>query len=141
MKRVNRKLYEGEKSELLHGVFGPRWKKLDWFTKKHVLNVIRKWDRYTDYVAINKIGWDNEEDWGKLSEVTTEVAMFDLYNGKDTGELLGHLFESSIEGYSIRYVSTDPLVGMYLERKTGLETNIDDEVVSVMLEYTKNKIS
>lgn len=134
-KHVSSELYEGEKEELLHGI--GQWQHEIWYTKSHILSEILEWDRYTDYVAVNKIGWEKDWDWEKYDNVPREVFVFDLHNEKEIGELLGTLFDASLEGYSIRYVSPDPLVGIYLEkrRKGGFGTNIDEEITTALSEY------
>jgi hypothetical protein len=60
-----------------------------------------------------------------------------MYKFKDLDALIGYLFQASIEGYTIRYVSTDTLTGIYLEKSGDNTTNIDGEVISALIESVK----
>ena len=57
-----------------------------------------------------------------------------MYNHKDLDDLVGYLFQASIEGYTIRYVSTDTLTGIYLQKTKDFSTNIDDEVLTTLVD-------
>ena len=57
-----------------------------------------------------------------------------MYNLKDLDNLVGYLFQASIEGYTIRYVSPDTLTGIYLQKTNDFSTNIDDEVLTTLVD-------
>ena len=131
-------LYDGEKSMLLHG---PMWtynhnEQMPWYTKDKVLFTIKwKWNFESFYIKVNKILWDNSEsNWTKSDDVECESIAFDMYNHKDLDDLVGYLFQASIEGYTIRYVSTDTLTGIYLQKTRDFSTNIDDEVLTTLVD-------
>lgn len=135
-KYIDREMYEGEKEELLHG--GLFWvKDQKWFTKKQVLKTFRKWNFDSLNIKVNKILWDDVFSWSRYDTVFREQIAFDMYNLKDLDALIGYLFQASIEGYTIRYVSTDTLTGIYLERSKDNSTNIDEDVISTLMEVVK----
>ena len=136
-KYLDREMYEGEKVMLLHG--GLSWvKDQKWFTKDMVLStMIEKWDFDSFNIKVNKIFWDEDVPWGRNDTVFRDQIAFDMYNFKDLDALVGYLFQASIEGYTIRYVSTDTLTGIYLEKSGDNTTNIDEEVVSALVEVVK----
>ena len=130
-------LWAGEKSELLRGPLP--WhahETMPWFTKDRVLFTIKeKWDFDSFYIKVSKILWDNvESNWGEFDDVDCEKIAFDVYNLKDLDELVGYLFQASIEGYTIRYVSPDTLTGIYLQKTRDFSTNIDDEVLTTLVD-------
>lgn len=130
-------LWAGEKSELLHGpLHSYTHEQMPWFTKDRVLFTIKKkWDFESFFIKVSKILWDNSESsWTKLDDVECEKVAFDMYNRKDLDELVGYLFQASIEGYTIRYVSTDTLTGIYLQKTRDFSTNIDDEVLTTLVD-------
>lgn len=136
-KYLDREMYEGEKVMLLHG--GLSWvKDQKWFTKDMVLStMIEKWDFDSFNIKVSKIFWDEDVPWKRNDTVFRDQIAFDMYNFKDLDALIGYLFQASIEGYTIRYVSTDTLTGIYLEKSGNNTTNIDDEVVSALVEVVK----
>lgn len=128
-------LWEGEKSELFCGPFHSfRYSDpMPWFTKDKVLFIIKeKWDFDSFHIKVNKILWDSEFAWFRHDKVDCERATFDMYHLRDLDELVGYLFQASIEGYAMRYVSTDTLTGIYLQKTTDFSTNIDDEVLTTL---------
>lgn len=125
-------LYQGERAELLHGWDSSR-KTMPWFTKEKVVQTIRNWDFSSFNIKVSKILWDSEFNWTRIDHVECERIAFDMYRLKDLDDLVGYLFQASIEGYSIRYVSTDMLTGIYLERTRDGATNIDDEVLETLV--------
>lgn len=133
------RLTEGEKREVLQCGILPR-KMGHWFSKKEVLHTISNWDRYSDYVTVSTIGWnENNPPWGVSDDVPRLCLTFDLYHGRDLDDLIGHLFQASIDGYSIRYVSTDCLVGLYLERSKDHSTNIDEDVLDLLVKFGRER--
>ncbi len=136
-KYIDREMYEGEKVMLLHG--GLSWvKDQRWFTKGMVLSTMTdKWDFDSFNIKVNKIFWDEDVPWKRNDTVFRDQIAFDMYNFKDLDALVGYLFQASIEGYTIRYVSTDTLTGIYLERSKDNSTNIDEEVVSALVEVVE----
>jgi hypothetical protein len=136
-KYLDREMYEGEKVMLLHG--GLSWvKDQKWFTKDMVLStMIEKWDFDSFNIKVNKIFWDEDVPWKRNDTVFRDQIAFDMYNFKDLDALVGYLFQASIEGYTIRYVSPDTLTGIYLEKSGNNTTNIDEEVISALIEVVK----
>lgn len=129
-------LGSGEMSELLYGpLHSYTHEQMPWFTKNRVLFTIKwKWNFESFYIKVSKILWDSESSWTKLDDVECEKVAFDMYNSKDLDDLVGYLFQASIEGYTIRYVSTDTLVGIYLQKTRDYSTNIDDEVLTTLID-------
>lgn len=125
-------LYQGEREELLHGWDSKR-KTMPWFTKEKVVQTIRNWDFSSFNIMVSKILWDEDKPWGMADALDCEKIAFDMYRLKDLDDLVGYLFQASIEGYSIRYVSTDMLTGIYLEWTRDGTTNIDDEVLETLV--------
>jgi len=136
-KYLDREMYEGEKVMLLHG--GLSWvKDQKWFTKDMVLStMIEKWDFDSFNIKVNKIFWDEDVPWKRNDTVFRDQISFDMYNFKDLDALVGYLFQASIEGYTIRYVSTDTLTGIYLEKSGDNTTNIDEEVISALVKVVE----
>ena len=136
-KYIDREMYDGEKKELLHGGF--LWRNdRKWYTKKEVIYTFKKmWDFSSFNIKVNKIFWDEDVPWKRNDTVFRDQIAFDMYNFKDLDALVGYLFQASIEGYTIRYVSTDNLTGIYLEKSGDNTTNIDEEVVSALVEVVK----
>lgn len=124
---------------LLHGWLA-RKHYTHWFTKKRTVHTFRKWTRATRCkgdslnIKVCKILWDKGNKWGLRDDVLCETTDFDLYHAKDLDNLVGYLFQASIEGYTIRHVSTETLTGIYLERSRDGSTNIDDEVIGTLVE-------
>ena len=137
-------LYDGEKLELLHGVVRGSYKydeQMPWFTKDRVLYIIKeKWDFYSFHIKVHKILWDSEFTWFRHDHVDCEETAFDMYNLKDLDDLVGCLFQASIEGYTIRYVSTDTLSGIYPQKTRDFSTNIDDEVLTTLVDVVKEAV-
>ena len=133
------KLYEGEKSELLHGPLFSHHGTVPWFTKDKVMFIMKvMWDFSSFSIQVNKILWDSESNWTKLDTVDCERVTFDMYNFNDLDELVGYLFRASIDGYTIRYVSSDNSIGgIFLERSKDNSTNIDEDVMSTLVEVVK----
>ena len=130
-------LYDGEKSMLLHGpmLTYNHNEQMPWFTKDKVLFFVKEqWGFYSFNIKVNKILWDSESSWTKLDEVECEKVAFDMYNRKDLDNLVGYLFQASIESYTIRYVSPDTLTGIYLQKTRDFSTNIDDEVLTALVD-------
>ena len=135
-KYIDREMYAGEKKELLHG--GLFWvKDQKWFTKEQVVKAFKKWNFDSLNIKVNKILWDDEFSWSRYDTVFREQIAFDMYNLKDLDDLIGYLFQASIEGYTIRYVSPDTFTGIYLEKSGNNTTNIDEEVVSTLIEVVE----
>ena len=130
-------LLSGEKSELLTGVGQGGYKydkQITWFTKDMVLNTIKeRWVFHSFYIKVHKILWNSEFNWFKYNKVDCEEAVFDMYKSRDLGDLVGYLFQASIEGYTIRYVSTDTLTGIYLQKSRDFSTNIDADVIDAII--------
>ena len=136
-KYIDREMYDGEKEELLHGGLFWRYNQ-KWYTKERVIHTFKKmWDFSSFNIKVNKIFWDEDVPWKRNDTVFRDQIAFDMYNLKDLDALVGYLFQASIEGYTIRYVSTDTLTGIYLERTKDNSTNIDGEVVSALVEVVK----
>ena len=130
-------LWVGEKSELLHGPFHSYKSpdRMPWFTKDKVLFTIKeKWDFSSFNIKVSKILWNSEFAWFRNDNVECERVAFDMYHLKDLDELVGYLFQASIEGYAIRYVSTDTLTGIYLQKTSDFSTNIDDDVLTTLID-------
>jgi hypothetical protein len=127
-------LWAGEKSELLHGPLDSyTHEQMPWFTKDRVLFTIKeKWYFESFYIKVNKILWNSEFAWFRNDNVECERVAFDMYKGRDLDDLVGYLFQASIEGYTIRYVSPDTLTGIYLQKTRDFSTNIDDEVLTTL---------
>ena len=138
MKPQKTHLYDGEKVELLHGIVQGSYKyneQMPWFTKDKVLFTIKwKWDFYSFHIKVHKILWDSEFAWFRNDKVDCEETAFDMYRSRDLDELVGYLFQASIEGYTIRYVSADTLSGIYLQKTRDFSTNIDDEVLTTLVD-------
>ena len=136
------KLWEGEKKELLHGtLYSYKYITMPWFTKDKVLSTMtEKWDFYSFNIRVNKILWDSEFFWTQFDKVECEKVSFDMHNLRDLDELVGYLFQASIDGYTIRYVSTDTLTGIWLERSKDNSTNIDEDVISTLMEVVKGAV-
>ena len=135
MKPQKTHLCSGEKAELL---FGPihlhgNNNHMQWFTKDRVLFTIKeKWDFYSFHINVHKILWDSEFAWHRYDKVDCEETAFDMY--RDLDDLVGYLFQASLEGYTIRYVSSNTLTGIYLQKTKDFNTNIDDEVLTTMVD-------
>ena len=130
-------LWAGEKSELLYAPIRMyRYNDpMPWFTKDKVLFTFEEeWDFSSFNIKVNKILWDSESNWEEFDDVECEKVAFDMYHLKDLDELVGYLFQASIEGYTIRYVSSDTLTGIYLEKSRDFSTNIDDEVLTTLVD-------
>ena len=133
-------LWAGEKSELLYGVLSWRYHQ-KWYTKEKVIHTFKKmWDFSSFNIKVNKIFWDEDVPWKMNDTVFREQIAFDMYSLKDLDALVGYLFQASIEGYTIRYVSTDTLTGIYLERSNDNSTNIDEDVISTLVEAVENEV-
>ena len=133
----------GEKSELLTGIGQGGYKydkQIQWFTKDMVLNTIKKWGFHSFYIKVHKILWNSEFNWFKYNKVDCEETAFDMYKSRDLGDLVGYLFQASIEGYTIRYVSTDTLTGIYLQKSRDFSTNIDDEVLTTLVDVVNSTV-
>ena len=135
-------LWEGEKSELLHGLLHSyTHKQMPWFTKDKVLLTFKKkWDFDSFHIRVHKILWDSEFSWTKIDHIECERVEFDMYNLKDLDDLVGYLFQASIEGYAIRYVSPSTLAGMYLQKTRDFITNIDDEVLTTLIDVVNEAV-
>lgn len=136
-------LWAGEKSELLHGrLHSYNHETMPWFTKDKVLHILQeKWDFTSFHIKVSKILWDNSEsDWSRFDDVECEKVAFDMEKLKDLDELVGYLFQASIEGYTIRYASMDTLTGIYLQKTKDFSTNIDDEVLTTLVDVVKEAI-
>ena len=136
-------LWEGEKSELIHGLLHSHrcTDPMPWFTKDKVLLTFKKkWDFDSFHIKVHKILWDSEFSWTKLDHVECERVAFDMYNLKDLDDLVGYLFQASIEGYAIRYVSPDTLTGIYLQKNRDFITNIDDEVLTTLIDVVNEAV-
>ena len=136
----NNKLYDGEKLEILHGsICVYKYDEfMPWFTKGKVLLTIKeKWRFESCYITVNKVLWNSEFAWFRNDNVKCEKIAFDMFNLKDLDELVGYLFQASIDGYTIRYISPDNFTGMYLERTKDNSTNIDEDVISTLMEVVK----
>ena len=133
-KYIDREMYDGEKKEVLHG--GLLWRyNQKWYTKEKVIHTFKKmWDFDSFNIKVNKIFWDEDVPWKRDDTVFRDQIAFDMYKFKDLDALIGYLFQASIEGYTIRYVSTDTLTGIYLEKSGDNTTNIDEEVISALIE-------
>ena len=129
-------LTEGEKREVLHCGIIPRFAdKGHWYSNEEVIKTIRNWDWYSNYVTVSMIEWDADKlPWGMMDDVQRLHYAFDLYKGRDLDQLVGTLFQASIDGYTIRYVSSDCLSGFYLERTKDVSTNIDDDVLTTLVD-------
>lgn len=67
-----------------------------------------------------------------------DEVVFNLSREQGLEELIGYLFQVSIDGYSIRYVSSDdPNIDIYLQRTQCGSSNIDDEVLTTIMEVVK----
>ena len=112
---------------------------MPWLSKADVISTIReKWDFHlTHYIVVNKILWDSSSPWTRHDDVYHETTAFDMYRRRDLGELTACLFQASIDGYAIRHVSTDMLSGIYLERTQDHSTNIDEDVLSTLVEVVE----
>lgn len=143
MKPQRTTLYAGEKAELL---FGPIHlheynNPMPWFTKDRVLYILKeKWDFYSFYIKVHKILWNSESAWFRYDKVDCEEATFDMYKSRDLDDLVGYLFQASIEGYTIRYVSSDTLTGIYLQKTRDFSTNIDDEVLTTLVDVVNSAV-
>ena len=106
-KYIDREMYDGEKEELLHG--GILWRhNQKWYTKEKVIHTFKKlWGFSSFNIKVNKIFWDEDVPWKRNDTVFRDQIAFDMYKFKDLDALIGYLFQASIEGYTIRYVSTD----------------------------------
>ena len=134
---IDREMYDGEKKELLHG--GLLWRHdQKWYTKEKVIHTFKKmWGFSSFNIKVNKIFWDEDVPWKRNDTVFRDQIAFDMYNFKDLDALIGYLFQASVEGYTIRYVSTDNLTGIYLEKSGDNTTNIDEEVISALVEVVE----
>lgn len=134
-------LTEGEKREVLHCGIIPRFAdKGHWHTKDEVIKTIRNWDWYSNYITVSMIEWDADKGpWGMRDDVRRLDYAFDLYKGRDLDLLVGLMFQASIDGYTIRYVSSDCLTGFYLERTKDVSSNIDEDVVSTLVELVRDR--
>lgn len=132
-------LWAGEKSELLHGpLHSYTHEQMPWFTKDRVLYILKeKWDFSSFNIKVSKILWNSELAWFRNDNVECERVAFDMYHLKDLDELVGYLFQASIEGYTMRYVSSDTLTGIYLQKTRDFSTNIDDEVLTTLVDVVK----
>lgn len=141
-KYIDREMYDGEKKELLHGGFLWSWRKdQKWYTKKEVIYTFKKmWDFSSFNIKVNKIFWDEDVPWKSNDIVFRDQIDFDVYNFKDLDALVGYLFQASIEGYTIRYVSADTSTGIYLEKSGNNTTNIDEDVISALVEVVKSAV-
>ena len=140
-------LYDGEKLELLHGHLSSyRYdEQMPWFTKDKVLYILKeKWDIYSFYasfyIKVHKILWDSEFAWFRYDKVDCEEATFDMYKSRELDDLVGYLFQASIEGYTIRYVSSDTLTGIYLQKTRDFSTNIDDDVLTTLVDVVSSAV-
>ena len=140
-------LYDGEKLELLHGHLSSyRYdEQMPWFTKDKVLYILKeKWDIYSFYasfyIKVHKILWDSEFAWFRYDKVDCEEATFDMYKSRELDDLVGYLFQASIEGYTIRYVSSDTLTGIYLQKTRDFSTNIDDDVLTTLVDVVHSAV-
>lgn len=141
LKRRQQELTEGEKKELLHSGILPRFAdKGHWYSKEEVIKTIRNWDWYSNYINVNLIEWDaNKDPWDIGDEVPRIDYGFDVYKGNELDLLVGLMFQASIDGYTIRYVSPDCLIGFYLERTKDTSTNIDEDVLSTLVELIRDR--
>lgn len=138
LKRDRQELTEGEKKELLHSGIIPR--KGHWYSKDEVIKIISDWDLYSNYINVCLIEWDaGMGEWDMEDKVTIHDYAFDLYKGKDLDQLVGVLFQASIDGYAIRYVSTDCLTGLFLEHTRDAKTNIDEDVLNTLVELIRDR--
>lgn len=140
-------LYDGEKLELLHGHLSSYKydEQMPWFTKDRVLYILKeKWDIYSFYtsfyIKVHKILWNSDFAWFRYDKVDCEEATFDMYKSRDLDDLVGYLFQASIEGYTIRYVSSDTLTGIYLQKTRDFSTNIDDEVLTTLVDVVNSAV-
>ena len=136
-------LMPGEKSMLIRGpmLTYSHTETMPWFTKDRVLFAMTKnWDFDSFNIRVNKILWDSEYNWTVLDTVDCERLILDMYNLRDLDDLVGYLFRASTDGYTIRYVSTDNLTGIYLERSKDHSTNIDEDVISTLVEVVKSAV-
>lgn len=122
-------LYHGEKLELL----SHDWAfKSTWYTKDMVIATLNTWDSLAGALEVSKIHWESEFDWGLENIVYRDEVLFDMDKCRDLGELIGYLFQASIDGYTIRYVSSEPDVGIYLQRSRDNSSNIDADVLDAL---------
>ena len=136
-KYTHNKLYVGEQLMLLQGpLHSYTHEQMPWFTKDKVLHILQeKWDFSSFHIKVSKILWDNSEsDWSRFDDVECEKVAFDMEKLKDLDDLVGYLFQASIEGYTIRYASMDTLTGIYLQKTKDYSTNIDDEVLTTLVD-------
>lgn len=136
-------LWSGEKSELLHGPFHSHrcTDPMPWFTKDRVLFTLKeKWDFDSFNIKVNKILWNSEFSWFRYDKVDCERVTFDMYHLKELDDLVGYLFQASIDGYAIRYVSSDTLTGIYLQKTRDFSTNIDDEVLTTLVDVVNEAV-
>jgi hypothetical protein len=141
LKRGRQELTEGEKKELLYSGIIPRFAdKGHWYSKEEVIKTIADWDLYSNYINVCLIEWDADKgSWDIEDDVPSKDYGFDLYKGRDLDQLVGTLFQASIDGYTIRYVSRDCLTGLFLERTRDVRTNIDEDVLNALVELIRDR--
>lgn len=145
VRRGQYKYYNDEKLKFLKDPVVPNPYEYDeqmsWFTKDMVLNTIKeRWDFYSFYIKVNKILWNSEFNWFKYDKVDREETIFDMSKCGDLDDLVGYLFQAPIEGYTIRYVSTDTLTGIYLQKSRDFSTNIDEEVLTTLVDVVNSAV-
>lgn len=105
--------------------------------KQGITSTIRQWNTPFRELEVSKLHWDKEGDWGMDDILYRDEVIFNLSREQGLEELIGYLFQASIDGYSIRYVSSDPNIGIYLQITQCGSSNIDDEVLTTIMEVVK----
>ena len=105
--------------------------------KHGIMSMIRQWRSSFGVLEVSKLHWDADDDWDMDDILYRDEVIFDLTNEQGLEELIGYLFQASIDGYSIRYVSSDPNIGIYLQRTQCGNSNIDDEVLTAIMEVVE----
>ena len=151
LKRDRQELTEGEKKELLHCGIIPRFAdKGHWYSKEEVIKKIADWDLRClgrrdvcgNDINVCLIEWDADKgEWSMRDDILMQEYVFDTYKGKDLDQLMGTLFQASIDGYTIRYTSRDcyDRFRLFLERTRDVGTNIDEDVLNALVELIRDR--
>ena len=100
------------------------------------MSAIGKWKKtpLMNSIEVSKLHWNSSKEWSMNDILYRDEVVFNVSKKAGIDELVGYLFQASINGYSIRYVAKDPETGIYLQRTNTGDTNIDAEVLNALVE-------
>lgn len=105
-------------------------------SKQGIMSAIGKWKKtpLMNSIEVSKLHWNSSKEWSMNDILYRDEVVFNVSKKAGIDELVGYLFQASINGYSIRYVAKDPETGIYLQRTNTGDTNIDAEVLNALVE-------